>query len=105
MRCNLLAPDRQQIANELESRAAFRRIPRIPIEHGGSKCLFVQRIRNVVAEFGVGGFELLAPTLAHRLRELTLEVAEKWERPLRSPFLSHEQQRRHGRQQRYRERR
>ncbi len=49
----------------------------------------------------VGFGEFLAPAVAHRFRELALEVAEERKRLARAPFVAHEQQRRRRREQRH----
>ena len=58
----------------------------------------------VARELGIGGLEFLASAFAHRVRERPLEIAKERKRLGRSPFLAHEQERRHRGKQRDRKR-
>src|SRR5262245_55397616 len=73
---------------------------RRPIQNRGADSPFRKRFGNLIAVSFVGFREFPLAALPDRLRKLALQVAEEWERGGRTPFLPHEQERRHWRQQR-----
>ena len=68
LRHDLPAPRPQQVADQREPLMALRRRARIPIQHRGAKRCFFERVQNIIAQFGVGGLELLPAAFAHRIR-------------------------------------
>src|SRR5690242_16209860 len=82
------APQGQQFAHQREASASRRAAGFLPVQRGGAECALVERVGNLVAEFLVGAFELLAPSLADRVGERAFEVAEEREGAHRAPFLA-----------------
>src|SRR2546426_882040 len=76
-----------------------RRRARVPVELRRAEGLFGERIGWLVAQRAVGGCEFGAPAVAHGVRQRALKIAEERKRLPRSPFLAHEQERRHRREQ------
>jgi hypothetical protein len=104
-RNNLRAADRKQPADQFQSRAMLAAIASAPVEHRRPERLQCQGIWPLSGEIAVGVLEFRVASAAHRLRQLAGKIAKKRKRPRRSPFLAHEHQRRHRRQQCHRERR
>src|SRR5262249_37982326 len=82
-------------ADEVEPRASLRGGAFMPVQDRRLKRLFRKGIGNFGTDLVVGCLELGATAPAHRFRQSAMEVAEKPERRGRSPFLAHEQERRH----------
>jgi len=98
---NFASPGRQQFAHQRQAFRSCRRFARLPVQHGGVEGGDPKRIWHLVAIPVIGPFVFLLSSLAHRMREIALEVAEEREGSLRTPFLAHEQHGDHGRKKRH----
>src|SRR5262245_6596710 len=99
-RHDLSAPGHEEIADEREPFVSLRCRGCIPIELRRAKGRFRQRVWNLVTQRLIGGLELLASTFAYRVSQSPMEIAEERKRLRRSPLFAHEQERRHGCEQR-----
>src|SRR3984957_18507709 len=86
-RDDLLPAYRKQLLHQLQPLLARWLAACAPIEHGGLKGRFRQRIRDLIAIFRIGPSVFAGPPLAHGFREVTAEIAEEWERRFGAPFL------------------
>src|SRR5215472_18488197 len=105
IRGNLPVADCQQVAHQGEALAASGESTRAPVEHRTAECALCQWVWYPIPERRIGLAEFRASALAHRSRKRFGEVTKEWKRGARPPFLAHEQERRHGCEQRDRERR
>src|ERR687888_726203 len=79
-RHDLPAPNSEQLAHEREPLATAGRRTRVPIEHGPAKRFLVERVRNLIAQLGIGSLEFLASSFAYRIRKRPPEIAKERKR-------------------------
>src|SRR3569623_2849123 len=99
MRDDVSLAQRQQLAHKLVASLSALAFQIVPGELRGGESGLIERIGDVVAESLISLFEFSPPSLAHGLREVALEIAEKRKQSCCAPFFAHEQHWRQRREQ------